>query len=81
MSAAVAGPASGPPGGRRTRSGGPGGWIGGFRLLILDRDAKVTEAFGGVFGSESVDAAKISARTPPASCDAERFVRAGREGR
>jgi putative transposase len=49
---------------------------GSFRVLIRDRDAKLTSVFAG----DGVTIVRTPPRTPRAKCYAERWIRSGRTG-
>lgn len=55
------------------------GFLMGHRVLIIDRDAKFSAAFGDRLASGGVEAVRIPARAPNCNAHAERFVRSIKE--
>jgi len=48
--------------------------VGQFKFLIRDRDAKFTDRFDTVFGSEGIRILRTPVRAPQANAFAERWV-------
>lgn len=55
------------------------GFLRGHRALIIDRDAKFSEAFRALLRSGGVEAVRTPARSPNCNAYAERFVRSIKE--
>jgi len=55
------------------------GFLRGKRYLILDRDAKYSDAFCGVLAREEIRVLRLPLRSPNLNAFAERFVRSIKE--
>ena len=55
------------------------GFLRGRRYLILDRDAKYSDAFCGVLAREGIRVIRLPVRSPNLNAFAERFVRSIKE--
>jgi putative transposase len=55
------------------------GFLRGKRYLILDRDAKYSDAFRSVLAREGIQAIRLPPRSPKLNAFAERFVRSNKE--